>query len=352
MSRVSDARVSANRRSSSPVRTSIADVARLAGVSQGTVSNVLNHPERVSEATLAIVQDAIAKLDFVPHGPARSLAAGSTRALGVILSDLTNSLFVDVARGVERVAGEHRAFVLIANTDSDLARERQYLATFDAAQTLAILVTINDATHYRKLVAQHRPGRPLIFLNFRGETGLHCTVDMDNRAGGRLAARHLVDTGRRRLVLVAGPMALQPVAERVAGFTDAAREAGLDVVVEHAPELDRSQGYAAGLRLLPRVEAGEVDGIFAVADLVAAGVAQALASSSRIAIPRDVGIVGYDDNRAAWDSPLPLTTIRQPGEAMGAAGAELAFEEISVPDHEHRAVTLDPVLVVRGSTRS
>ncbi|WP_062316018.1 MULTISPECIES: LacI family DNA-binding transcriptional regulator [Demequina] len=331
-------------------RTSIADVARLARVSQGTVSNVLNHPDRVSAATRERVEDAIARLDFVPHGPARSLAAGSMQALGLILSDLTNSLFVDVSRGVERIASEHGAFVLIANSDTDLARERQYLANFEATQALATLVTINDASHYRMLVAQHRSSRPLVFLNYRGVSDSHCTIDMGNREGGRLAARHLIETGRRRLLVVGGPLELQPVADRVAGFTEEARAAGLDVMYDHVDELDRSHGWALGRRIASQVVAGDVDGVFAVADLVAAGVAQALAAEPGLVIPRDVGIVGYDDNRAAWDSPTPLTTIHQPGEELGEAGARIAFEEISNPRHQHRSVSLDPALVVRGST--
>ncbi|MDN4474727.1 LacI family DNA-binding transcriptional regulator [Demequina sp. SYSU T00192] len=331
-------------------RTSIADVARLAGVSQGTVSNVLNHPDRVTAATRERVEDAIARLEFVPHGPARSLAAGAMRALGLILSDLTNSLFVDVSRGVERVAAEHGAFVLIANSDTDLARERQYLANFEATQALATLVTINDASHYRTLVAQHRTARPLVFLNYHGVSDAHCTVDMGNREGGRLAARHLIGLGRRRLLVVGGPLELQPVADRVAGFTEEARAAGLDVMYDHVDELHRAQGWALGRRIAPRVLAGEVDGVFAVADLVAAGIAQALSATPGLTIPRDVGIVGYDDNRAAWDSPTPLTTIRQPGEELGATGARIAFEEITDPTHVHRSITLDPALVVRGST--
>lgn len=331
-------------------RSGIGDVARLAGVSQGTVSNVLNHPDRVSERTRRRVEDAIAKLDFVPHGPARSLAAGSTRALGLILSDLSNSLFVDVSRGVERVARDHQAYVLIANTDTDLARERHYLAMFDATQTLATLVTINDASHYRTLVEQHRPGRPLVFLNYRGEPGRHCAVDMDNRLGGRLAARHLLATGRRRLAMIGGPRAFQPVAERVEGFTAELAAAGLAFFHEDVAELNSAHGWEIGMALRERVRAGEIDGVFAVADLVASGIAQALATDPGIDIPGDVGIVGYDDNRAAWDSPLPLTTVRQPGDAVGAAGARIAFEEIEDPRHVHRSVTLEPELVVRRST--
>ncbi len=331
-------------------RASIMDVAALAGVSQGTVSNVLNHPERVSPRTRDKVEQAIARLDFSPHGPARSLASGSTRALGLILSDLSNSLFVDISRGVERVASEHGAFVLMANTDSDLERERRYLAAFAATQTMGTLVTINDATHYRALADGYRAGRPLVFLNYRGDDGTHCAVHTDNYEGGRLAARHLVETGRRRLAVVGGPESLQPVADRCRGFEDEAGELVTQMVVrEDVGELNRAYGWSAGRALLSRIERGEIDGVFAIADLVAAGVAQAL-SGAGVRIPEDVAIVGYDDNRAAWDSPLPLTTIRQPGEGMGAAGANLVFEELHDPYHEHRMVHLAPTLVVRRST--
>ncbi|WNM23834.1 LacI family DNA-binding transcriptional regulator [Demequina capsici] len=333
-----------------PRRASIADVAAHAGVSQGTVSNVMNHPERVAARTRERVERAIAELDFTPHGPARSLAAGSIPALGLILSDLSNSLFVDISRGVERVAAEHRTFVLMANTDTDLERERRYLDAFASTQTLGTLLTINDASHYRALVEGYRAGRPLVFLNYRGQGDTHCCVHTDNREGGRIAARHLVETGRRRLALVGAPMWLQPVSERVEGFQEEARALGATIVAhEEAGELNRAYGWSAGRALLSRVERGEIDGVFAVADLLAAGIAQAL-SGAGVRIPEDVAIVGYDDNRAAWDSPLPLTTIRQPGEGMGAAGADLVFEELHDPNHEHRVVPLGPSLVVRRST--
>lgn len=331
-------------------RPSILDVAARAGVSQGTVSNVLNHPDRVSDRMRARVEAAIDELDFVPNNSARSLAVGATHALGLILSDLTNSLFVDVGRGVERVAAEHGAFVLMANSDLDLNRELQYLAVFDASQTRGTLVTINDSSHYDALVDGHRRGRPLVFLNYHGDGKGHCSVHSDNREGGRLAARHLVETGRTRLALVGGPEQLQPVAERRVGFEEELSSAGLAIVArEDAEALTRSHGWHVGKELVPRIERGEIDGIFVVADLVAAGVAQAL-SDSGIAIPEAVGIVGYDDDKAAWDSPLPLTTIRQPGEGMGATGAGLVFEELSDPKHVHRVVALEPELVARRST--
>lgn len=315
--------------SSTRGRTGIGDVAALAGVSPGTVSNTLNHPEKVAPATRERVTQAIAALRFTPHGPARSLAVGSMHALGLVLSDLTNSFFVDVARGVEQSAGRRGMFVLMANSDTDLTREQQYLAAFEAAQTFGVIVTINDKGHFDAISARPPGNRPLVFLNYRGDGQDYCSVHMDNRLGGALAAQHLIDIGRRRLALVGGPGHLQPVAERCDGFMEVVRGSGAELVLtQDVDELNRADGWRIGRDLVPRIESGEIDGVFAVADLVAAGVAQALTASDAVSVPRDVAIVGYDDNRAAWDSPLPLTTVRQPGADMGVVGADILFEEI------------------------
>lgn len=333
-------------------RASLAEVARLAEVSMGTVSNVLNHPERVKPATRARVEAAIAKLRFTPHGPARSLASGAVPAVGLILSDLANSFFVDVGRGVERVVAERRAFVYIANTESDLEREKQYLRMFRESRLLGNIITLNDDRHYRQIAADDPGDTPLVLLNHRTDDVRHCTVHPDNHRGGQIAAEHVIALGRRRIALVTGPTALQPVAERVDGFAAVVAQTAASIVADHpVAELTRSYGFEAGLALAPRVAAGEVDAIFAVADLVAAGVVQGLASAEpTLRVPGDVAIVGYDDNREAWDGPVQLTTIRQPGEEMGAEGARRLFDELGNDAHEHTATALEPSLVVRAST--
>ncbi|WP_082101665.1 LacI family DNA-binding transcriptional regulator [Demequina rhizosphaerae] len=334
-------------------RSSMADVAALAGVSKGTVSHVLNHPERVSPATRERVEAAIEKLRFVPHGTARSLAIGSMPALGVVLSDISNSLFVDLLEGVERAAQERGAYVLIANSYTDLRRERRYMEMFESVRTLGNLVTINSQHHYANLVRDRdRDGhQPLVFLNYRGEDDRFCFVHADNRAGGAMVARHLVETGRRNIAVVTTPWHLQPIEERLAGFEEAIAGTGARIVSrESCEQIHRADGWRVGRALLPRIRSGEVDAVFAVADLVAAGIAQALADDPGIRIPEDVAIVGYDDNQAAWDSPLPITTVRQPGEGMGATGVQLVYEELNDPTHEHRVVRLGPELVVRASS--
>jgi LacI family transcriptional regulator len=319
----------------------------------GTVSHVINHPERVTAKTRAKVERAIEILGYAPSGIARSLATGTTNAVGLILSDLQNSLFVDIARGAERAVDERSSALLLANSDGTLEREQRYLGLFRDTRVLATLVTLNDAFHYRRVVDAASRAMTLILLNYDARDGSHCTVSVDNASGARMAVEHLVETGRRRIALVTLPGELQPIVERERGFNAALADRGLSVAETiTVNELSRADGYVAGLRLVPRIEAGEIDGIFAMADLVAAGVAQAILAASSLSIPADVGIVGYDDNRAAWDSPTPLTTIAQPGEAMGYEGVGLAFDEMADPTHTHRSITLSPRLLVRASTVS
>ncbi len=335
----------------SRVRTSISSVAALAGVSQGTVSNVINHPERVMEATRMRVQQAMDHLRYSPSGIARSLALGSMNALGLILSDLQNSLFVDIARGAERAVQEQGTALLLANSDGVLESEQRYLRMFAETRLLGTLVTLNDIGHYHRVIEAASTTSALVLLNFDSGDGTHCAVHVDNALGARLAVEHLAATGRRRIALVTLEGSLQPILERTEGFLAALRDLGLEpaaTLIVH--DLSRADGHQAGVDLIPLIESGDVDGVFAMADLVAAGIAQAILTHSPLRIPSDVGIVGFDDNRAAWDSPTPLTTIAQPGEDMGFAGVSMLIDEIRSDSHQHRTTTLSPHLLVRAST--
>ncbi|GII98872.1 LacI family transcriptional regulator [Sediminihabitans luteus] len=332
-------------------RPSIGDVAALAGVSLGTVSNVLNHPDRVSAATAEKVARAMAMLEYLPDGNARTLAAGSSRTVGIILPDLANSLFVDVARGAEAAAEEADHTLMIANSDTRLERESRYLRTFTQARVAGILLTLNDEEHYAAIAGGTPRSAPTVMLNLAVPVARSCSVSVDNALGGRLATQHLVDTGRRRLVFVGGPTTLDPIRHRERGFTDVVSASGATHVRTITPDgVNRSDGWAVGTGLVEDVRAGRVDGVVAATDLLAAGIVHALTAAD-VEVPGQVSVVGYDNNQAAWDSPIPISTVAQPGEAMGRAGAELVLAEARAgADHVHRAVVLEPTLVVRAST--
>ncbi|ANJ27148.1 LacI family DNA-binding transcriptional regulator [Agromyces aureus] len=333
-----------------PTSAGIKDVAALAGVSIATVSNALNHRERVAAPTLGRIDRAIGMLGYIPNGAARSLAAGRTRSFGLILSDLGNSLFVDIARGAERAADERGLSVVLANSDGKLEREDRYVELFAETRVRGVLLTLNDASHFRAIVGRHAHGQPLVMLNFHDDSGRYCTASIDNEAGGHLATTHLLETGRRRIVFVGGPDTLQPVADRRRGFRRALASAALDPVDEIAPTwVNRADGWQVGQALADRVLGGDIDGIVAASDLLAAGIVQALSERS-IRVPEALGVIGYDNNQAAWDAPIPISTVSQPGEELGFVGSQLLIDEVEEPDHEHRAIRLAPSLIARRST--
>lgn len=345
----------AAQRPPSPRRTqrpSVSDVAALAGVSLGTVSNVLNHPGKVAAATRERVERAMTMLGYVPNTVARSLKVGTTQSVGLIVSDLANSLFVDIAQGAEAGAAHGGLTLMIANSDAQVERESAYLAMFAQNRVTGVLMTLNDAAHFGAVARLAPPGLPVVVLNFSAPRSQFCSVDVDNALGGYLATQHLIDCGRRRLAFVGGPVELQPVVERGKGFHRAVGERADVTSEEITPDwINRSDGWSVGVRLAERIAAGEIDGVFAASDLLAAGIVQALTAMSRVRIPDDVTIVGYDNNQAAWDSPIPITTIAQPGEEVGRLGAMLLQDEAAEGDeHEHSAIVLPPRLVVRQSS--
>ncbi|KQT98328.1 LacI family DNA-binding transcriptional regulator [Sanguibacter sp. Leaf3] len=327
----------------------MADVAARAGVSLGTVSHVLNHPERVTDATRAKVEDVVAALGYRPNRMARSLAGGRSSAIGLAMTDLSNSLFVDIARG----AGEHAESlgmsVLLADGDNELGREVRNLELFDELSVAGSMITLSDEEHMAALVGARSGGRPLVLLNFSAPEAWFCSVAVDNELGGHIATEHLLGTGRTRLVFVGGPEVLRPVHDRRDGFRRALAGAGLVAVDELRPDaINREDGVQIGRRLVADVRAGRVDGIVAASDLLAAGIVQVLLAEG-ISVPSDVAVVGYDNNQAVWDLPVPLTTVAQPGEEMGRRGARLVIDEARTAGHVHQAVLLQPHLVVRAS---
>jgi LacI family transcriptional regulator len=326
------------------------DVARAAGVSLGTVSNVVNNPAKVTPPTRQKVEAAIAELGFVRNGVARSLRAGRSTTIGFVLVDLGNSFFLDIARGAEAEANRAGMNLLLANADMSWDKEQTYLALFEEERVAGVLLTPRPLPE-----EEHRPpaaGVPRVHLNDPHAGPDVCCVTTDNVHGGYMAAQHLIELGRRRL-LFAGQLELEPVRHRHEGALRAVRETNGAVTLEYLPTewVQVADGRRVAEELLRRPEEERPDGVLAGADLLALGLVQSLAVDGRLRIPTDVAVVGYDNNRAAWESVVPITTLDQAGEEMGRAAAALLLEEIEDPaEHTHRTVQLQPVLVPRVST--
>ena len=338
--------------------TGIKDVAARAGVSVGTVSNVLNRPDHVGAATRARVEAVIAELGFIRNESARQLRAGRSRTVAYVLLDAGNPFFTDVARGVEEAAREAGLALFLCNSDQDARREDDYLDLLVEQRVRGVLVTPVDPDGDR-LAALPGRGVPVVLLDRAQHGGFDgCSVSVNDVEGGDLAVSHLVELGHTRIAFVGGPLGIVQVRERLEGARRALAAAGLpdDALVEIITDgLTVAEGRTAGERITGMPARTRPTAAFCANDLLALGLLQQLTQLG-VAVPDDVAIVGYDDIEFAAAAAVPLTSVRQPRHQLGRTAAELLLEEDAARNdgtpHEHRQVQFSPDLVVRESTRS
>jgi LacI family transcriptional regulator len=327
---------------------SVIDVAKKAGVSLGTVSNVLNRPERVSPATRGRVLAAIEELGFIRNEAARQLRAGRSRSIGLVVLDIRNPFFTDLAAGVEAsVAGAGLSLVL-CNSGDDATREDHYLSLLQEQRASGILIT-PAARATSPIEEIRRRGMPLVLVD-RSSNRRQCSVSVDDLVGGELAVDHLLSLGHRRITFVGGPLSTKQVADRLAGARTAAERAGIEIAVLETIGPIFSAGRMMGERIATMPAKQRPTAVFCVNDLIALGVLQEM-TRHRISVPGDLAIVGYDDIDFAAAAAVPLTSVRQPREVLGRTAADLLIEEVvSAETHRHRQVVFEPDLVVREST--
>jgi LacI family transcriptional regulator len=332
----------------------IREVAAHAGVSVGTVSNVLNRPEIVASSTRDRVYAAIKALGFVRNEPARQLRAGRSRTIGLVVLDVANPFFTDMARGVEDEASMAGLSVILCNSDEQDARESRYLELLEEHRVQGILITPVEASDER-LVRLADRGTPVILVDSRSTSSSLCSVSVDDVLGGEMAVTHLVECGHDRIAFVGGPAGLRQVADRREGGARALARAGrdpADVTVIETAALNVAGGQAAGRHLAAMPAAIRPTAAFCANDLVALGVLQEM-TRHHVAVPEEMAIVGYDDIEFAAAAAVPLTSVRQPRQELGRMAAQLLMDETTGPGrHKHRQVVFQPELEVRRSTRS
>jgi LacI family transcriptional regulator len=337
---------------SAPV--SIREVAAHAGVSVGTVSNVLNRPEIVATPTRDRVQAAIRVLGFVRNEPARQLRAGRSRTIGLVVLDVANPFFTDMARGVEDEASMSGLSVILCNSDDQAARESRYLELLEEHRVQGILITPVGESDARIARLQER-GTPVILVDSRSATGKQCSVSVDDVLGGDVAATHLLASGHDRLAFVGGPAGLRQVADRREGAARALTRSGraaTDLVVVETPALNVASGQAAGRQIAAMPPVSRPTAVFCANDLLALGVLQEM-TRHNIAVPDEVAIVGYDDIEFAAAAAVPLSSVRQPRQELGRMAAQLLMDETAngIGKHKHRQVVFQPELEIRKSSQ-
>ncbi|MEV6924259.1 LacI family DNA-binding transcriptional regulator [Dactylosporangium sp. NPDC051485] len=329
--------------------TGIKEVARRAGVSIGTVSNVLNRPELVATSTRQRVLDAIAELGYVRNDSARQLRAGQSRQIALVVLDVTNPFFTDVVRGAEAAAEEHGVMVVVCNSDEDAGREQRHLELLEEQRVRGVLITPVGESPGSRLEQLMQRGTPVVLVDRGTSRHSRCSVAVDDVLGGRLAGEHLVAQGHRHIAFVGGPVSIAQIHDRHAGIAGAvAGKAELAVVP--TPNLTVASGRTAATRIASTPPESRPTAVFCANDLLALGVLQEMTQRG-IRVPRDVAIVGYDDIEFAAAAAVPLSSVRQPREQLGRTAAALLLEEIEDDGrHEHRHVVFQPELIVRESS--
>jgi DNA-binding LacI/PurR family transcriptional regulator len=338
-------------------RVTIKDVSRLAGVSIAAASRALNDKDDVSAEKRKRVQDAAAQLGYVPNTLARGLVMGRQLTIGVIVSDNSSPVYAWILRGIEEVANEKGFGVVMANSADSQDQALRNLDALVASRVSGVLIV--PTQHDRRDLQRLRDaGMPFVLLlrHFADDPQTDFVIT-DNVMGGYEATRHLLGLGHTRIGHVAGPQEVSTAQERLQGYRQALREAGVaedpDLVVSAPYTIEGGQETGARLLALP----DRPTAIFAATDRQAIGVMKA-AGDRGLVIPDDVALVGGDDIELAEFLAVPLTTFHQRAHEIGVQGMRTLLTRMDAtygsgePDEAHHQIVLQPTLVVRRSSGS
>jgi DNA-binding LacI/PurR family transcriptional regulator len=312
------------------------EIARLAQVSLGTVSNVLNNSTTVSEPLRRRVLAAVESLRYEPSQLARGLRRDKTNMIGMIIPDITNPFFPAVVRGAEDAAFASGYRLVLCNADNNLTKEVSYINQLRTYLPTGILVIPSNFSEITMHAGSATKGGPIIVCldrmprHWKGDT-----VTVANDEGAMQATRHLVDLGHKRIATITGPLHLTNAQARLTGFRRALKEAKLQITTEYVQEssFDRAGGYSAALGLLqlsPRPTA-----IFAQNDLIAMGVLMAIRELG-LRCPHDISLFGFDGLEVTELMDPPLASVLQPGYQLGSLGVQLLIERVNEPNRPFR----------------
>lgn len=325
------------------------DIARIAQVSLGTVSHVLNNTANVRGPLRKRVLDAVEAAGYQPSQLARGLRRDKTNVIGMVIPDITNPFFPGVVRGAEDIAFASGYRMILCNTDNDHAKELTHLNELRTYLPAGLIVIPSD---FSDLTAQAESYR-------RAGTGVVCvdrlprkwsgdSVTADNEEGAFNATRHLIEMGHRRIAMIVGPLRLTNARDRLNGFKRARKEAHIPLPSEYVQEttFDRQGGYSKTLLLLkltPRPTA-----IFAGNDMIALGVLRAIREAG-LRCPEDISVIGFDDLDFAELTDPALSSVSQSGYQLGTTAAHMLIDRLHGDTSPARHVVLKTTLSLRNS---
>lgn len=326
----------------------IADVAARAGVSKTTVSRVLNGKGELDESTAARVQSVIEELGYVPSARAVNLARGRSHVIGMLVPSLAWPWMGEVVQGVIDTV-ESAGYGLLLFTCTRGEESMRQFATQVSSNAFDGLLVIEPEGTLDYITELHGKGLPVVMIDDRGNQPLFPSVGTTNRAGGAMAAEHLISLGRVRPLMITGHLRFGCTVDRLEGFAERYTAADLPIAQELIVQGDFT--FECGAAAIQEMLAAGItfDAVFAHNDLSAAGALKALHEAG-LRVPQDLSVVGFDDVPLASHTEPPLTTVHQPMRLMGETAARLLLAHFDGTAMPQGSTVLPTELIVRGST--
>jgi len=327
----------------------LADIAKATGFSINTVSRALNNKEDVSAQTRETILAMAEKLGYRPDRLARGLRSRSTQVIGVVVTDVANPFFATLVKSISHAARARDYRVILQDSDESIDGEREAVDVLLSERIDGILICpVQTERDSIELLASS--GLPFVLIGRHFDDLEADSVIPDDREGGYLATKHLIERGHRCIGMINGPEWISSARERRDGFIAAHHEASLPVdesLILHTA-LTTKEGYEGAKRLLQAHP--ELTAITSYSDYVALGVAKATRELG-LEIPNDVAVIGFDDIDISSSLAVPLSTIRAPIQELGAQGVDLLCSKIADGSTAPENYRLPVELVVRESTQ-
>lgn len=334
------------------MRTTIKDIASYTGFSVTTISLVLNNKaKKIPKSTKDTILEAAEKLNYHPNQLAVGLVKKRTETIGLVISDVSNVFFSNLAKGVEDACRKKGWNVILCNTNDNHERDMSYIQVLADKGVDGILFCMSlDSTKEKAMESiqlLEKLKLPFVMVDRFLESADCCSVFVDHRQGGYIAAKHLIELGHTRIGCITGPLQLEDSMERLKGYERAMEEAGitLDQELIFKGNYNRESGVEAVDYLMDK----KVTALFAFNDMSAYGAYNRLHRKG-LSVPDDISLIGYDDIFFSELLDVPLTTIHQPVYDMGVEAVRQLIGEVENESNTRKSITFQPALVVREST--
>ncbi|HOA40654.1 MAG TPA: LacI family DNA-binding transcriptional regulator [Halanaerobiales bacterium] len=332
------------------MKVTIKDIAREAGVSVTTVSRVLNNKVDVSPKTRQKVLDIINKLNYNPNSIARGLVMNKTYTIGLIVPDISNSFFAEIAKAIEEEIRSYGYSIIFCNTGNDKKRERESINLLKSKQVDGLIGAFSNASK-EEIIALNKSGFPVVQIDRLVEDSQVPSVVVDNTVSGYLATEYLIKKGHKRIAHISGSLDTNTGIRRAAGYKKAMLENGLVVEEDLIIEGDFSQesGYQAMMQIME--ENKDLTAVFAGNDMMALGAYRAIYDLG-LKIPEDISIIGHDDFTLASLVRPALTTMQQPIYEIGELAARVLIDMLKGRKNKEPLIVVNTRLVERSSVKT